>query len=114
MRGGGSPAQTERFGATTWIDDGMRLQRSVWQVHNLHRQGAGHATPKPLEVLEPCVRYSCPPGGWVLVPFSGSGSEVEACLRNGRKVVAFDADERCCAATAERIRRVTSGMLAAK
>lgn len=101
----GSPAQTGKFAPSTYVDDGMRLQRSVWQARSLHRQGAGHATPKPLEVLEPLVRYSCPPGGWVLVPFSGSGSEVEACLRNGRKVVAFDSEERCCAMTAERIRR---------
>ena len=113
-RAEGSPAQTGAFGASTWVDDGTRLQRSVWQARSLHRQGAGHATPKPLEVLEPLVRYSCPPGGWVLVPFSRSGSEVEACLRNERKVVAFDTDERCCAMTAERIRRVAGEALATK
>lgn len=88
------PSHTGAFEPSTYVDTGMRLQRSVWRARSMHRQGKGNATPKPLEVLEPIIRYSCPPGGWVLVPFVGGGAEVEAALRNGRNVVGFETDER--------------------
>lgn len=94
-----SPGHTGEFAPSTYVDDGMRLQRSVWHVRSAHRQGAGSATPKPFGVLEPIIRYSCPPGGWVLVPFAGGGAEVDAALKLGRNVVAFDTD----AAAVERI-----------
>jgi site-specific DNA-methyltransferase (adenine-specific) len=69
----------------------------------MHRQGAGVATPKPLGVLEPIVRYSCPPGGSVLVPFVGGGAEVDAARRCGRGVVGFDLDEIALGIAARRL-----------
>jgi site-specific DNA-methyltransferase (adenine-specific) len=35
---------------------------------------AEHPTQKPEAVIEPLLRYVCPPGGIVLDPFCGSGS----------------------------------------
>lgn len=103
------PAHTGTHKPSTYVDTGRRQQRSVWRVRSMHRQGSGVATPKPLGVLEPIVRYSCPPDGWVLVPFAGGGSEVEAALRNGRCVVGFDAD----ASELDRaVRRLSQGILA--
>lgn len=62
-------------GSTTYVseDGGPRLMRSVMQVRNEHGR-AIHPTQKPVELLLPLVRYSCPPGGVVLDCFAGSGS----------------------------------------
>ncbi len=62
-------------GSTTYVseDGGPRLMRSVIQVRNEHGR-AIHPTQKPVELLLPLVRYSCPPGGVVLDCFAGSGS----------------------------------------
>lgn len=64
-------------------EGGPRLMRSVLQVRNCHRQGLGHATPKPEALYEPLIRYSCPPGGRVLDPFAGSGTTGAVAQRLG-------------------------------
>jgi site-specific DNA-methyltransferase (adenine-specific) len=93
---------------STYVDTGMRAQRSVWHVRSMHRQGGGSATPKPPGVLEPIIRYSCPPGGWVLVPFVGGGAEVAAALRLGRNVVGFDVSE---AELSKAVKRLSQGII---
>lgn len=50
-----------------------RMMRSVIYARSCHGR-AEHPTQKPVEILEPLIRYSCPPGGTVLDPFAGSGS----------------------------------------
>src|SRR5207253_5557653 len=62
-------------------DGGPRLMRSVLKVRNEHGR-AIHPTQKPLELLRPMVRYSCPPGGLVLAPFSGSAAVEVAAVRS--------------------------------
>jgi site-specific DNA-methyltransferase (adenine-specific) len=59
-------------------------------------------------VLEPIIRYSCPPGGWVLVPFVGGGAEVEAALRLSRNVVGFDVNE---AELSKAVKRLSQGIM---
>ena len=54
-------------------DGGPRLMRSVLQVRSEHGR-AVHPTQKPVEIVEPILRYSCPIGGSVLDPFAGSGT----------------------------------------
>lgn len=108
VRRGASPEQTGAFPPGTYVDDGTRRQRSVWHVRSEHYQGKGVATPKPVGVLEPIIRYSCPPGGWVLVPFAGGGAEMEAARRYGRNVVGFDVDEKTLTQV---VRRLSQGQL---
>lgn len=108
VKRGASPAHTGKHKPCTYVDDGTRRQRSVWQVRSEHHRGRSTATPKPVAVLEPLVRYSCPPGGSVLVPFVGGGAEIEACRRIGRTVVGFDTDESALALT---VRRLSQGTL---
>lgn len=69
------PAHTGNIDAGHYVseDGGPRLMRSVIQVRNEHGR-AIHPTQKPVELLLPLVRYSCPPGGVVLDCFAGSGS----------------------------------------
>jgi site-specific DNA-methyltransferase (adenine-specific) len=103
-----NPAHTGHREPSTYVDTGMRAQRSVWHVRSMHRQGGGSATPKPSGVLEPIIRYSCPPGGWVLVPFVGGGAEVEAALRLSRNVVGFDVNE---AELSKAVKRLSQGIM---
>jgi hypothetical protein len=53
------------------------------------------------------IASHCPPGGWVLDPFSGSGSTVQAALELGRHAVGCDIRQSQCVLGRQRIRTVT-------
>jgi site-specific DNA-methyltransferase (adenine-specific) len=76
-------------------DGGPRLMRSVIKVRNMHGR-AVHPTQKPVGLLDPLLRYGCPPGGVVLDPFAGSGSTAMAARMSGRRAVLIEGDERYC------------------
>lgn len=86
-----------------WTDDGSRLMRSVIRAANMWRKGAIHPTQKTVGILEPLIKYACPPGGTVLDPFAGSGSTAIVARMSGRKAVLIEADERYCEAIARRL-----------
>jgi site-specific DNA-methyltransferase (adenine-specific) len=90
-----------------YFDDGTRLSRSVIRVSNL-RGRALHPTEKPLGILDPLIRYACPPGSVVLDPFAGSGSTAEAARLTGRKAILIETDERYCELI---VRRMSQGVL---
>lgn len=56
--------------------------------------GVAHPTVKPLALVRWMVRLVTPPGGLVLDPYAGSGTTVEACLLEGFRCLAVEADER--------------------
>lgn len=51
----------------------------------------GHSATFPHDLIEPRILTSCPPGGVVLDPFSGTGRALEVALEHGRKAIGFDA-----------------------
>jgi site-specific DNA-methyltransferase (adenine-specific) len=81
--------------------------RSVIAVRSMHGR-ALHPTEKPVGILDPLIRYACPPGGTVLDCFAGSGSTAEAARLTGRKAILIEADERYCELIA---RRMSQGIL---
>jgi len=91
-------------GSTTYVseDGGPRLMRSVLHVRNEHSR-AIHPTQKPLELLLPLIRYSCPPGGVVLDPFAGSGSTGAAAAIEGRDSVLIEKDLATAQAATQRL-----------
>lgn len=84
------------------IDGGPRMMRSVIYVRSCHGR-AIHPTQKPLGILDPLIEYSCPPGGAILVPFSGGGSELVAARQTGRRGIGFEINEQYCEAAARRL-----------
>lgn len=79
-----------------WLEVGYN-PKDVWAVsrlHRIHAEREDHPTQKPLEIIERMVKSSCPPEGVVLDPFSGSGTTVEACIRNNRHYIAFEINEQ--------------------
>ena len=54
------------------------------------REKTGYPTQKPEGVLRRIVSASCPPGGWCLDPFAGSGTLGAVCRGLGRRFVLID------------------------
>lgn len=72
--------------------DGMRNLRSVWSISGTPFPGA-HCAPFPIELIEPCIRIGCPPGGVVIEPFFGSGTTGVAAVSHGCKFFGIDIDQ---------------------
>lgn len=90
----------------SWSDDGTRLMRSVIGAKNLRGKGA-HATQKPVPLLDPLIRYGCPPGGVVVDPFGGSCSTLHTARQLGLRAVAIEAHEPHAEAAALRLSALT-------
>ena len=97
-----SIAHTGAISGGLYVDDGLRLARSVLAFRSMHGR-AIHPAEKPVELLDMLIRYSCPPGGTVLDPFAGSGATAAAARATGRNAVLVEADERYCEAIATRL-----------
>ena len=80
------------FEGSKWLEVGYN-PKDLWSISRLHKQHPErreHPTQKPLEIIERIVKSSCPPGGVVLDPFLGSGTTVEACVRNNRNYIGYE------------------------
>lgn len=92
--------------AVTYEDDGTRLTRSVIKVKSV-RGRAVHETEKPLGILDPLIRYACPPGGLVVDPFFGSGSTLDAARQSGRRAIGIEANEEYAERAVRRLSALT-------
>lgn len=83
-------------------DAGPRLMRSVLKIANC--QGyAENETQKPVGIVSPLIEYACPPGGRMLVPFVGSGTDLEIAFLRGIAAVGFETRESQCEVAVKRI-----------
>lgn len=73
-----------------------RDQMTVWDVKNVMHEGdkTAHPTQKPLPIFEIAIRNHTQPGDWVFEPFGGSGTQVIACEKLGRKSLTIELDPR--------------------
>ncbi|HEX6433469.1 MAG TPA: site-specific DNA-methyltransferase [Gemmatimonadales bacterium] len=90
------------IGTSTYIDDGLRLARSVVRVQSMHGR-AVNETQKPEGIVEPLIRFGCPPGGLVLAPFAGSGTDLVAARNLGRRAIGIEMREQQCELAARRL-----------
>lgn len=90
---------------TAWEshDGGDRLMTSVIKVPSCHGV-AVHPTQKPVGILVPLIRYSCPKGGVVLDPMMGSGSTLVAAWATGRRAIGIELNEEDCRNAVMRLR----------
>lgn len=102
VRKRGQTPHTGAIGNTGYTDDGLRMQRSVMRVPSMHGN-AENETQKPQAIVAPLVEYGCPAFGSVLVPFVGSGTDLEVARLSGRTAVGFDVREDQCEKAARRI-----------
>jgi hypothetical protein len=65
--------------------------------------------PYPVDVPAWFIASHCPPGGWVLDPFVGSGTTVDAALSLGRTGIGCDLRQSQCRLSRTRIGTVTPG-----
>lgn len=82
-----------------------KLATSIWddisQVCSYRKQL--HPTEKPVENARRMIESSSNTDDMVLIPFVGSGSEVEACLRCGRNYIGIEASSEYCKIAERRI-----------
>jgi DNA modification methylase len=74
------------------------------QSHKDTAGGRGHGAGTPAALCEFWCRYLCPPGGWILDPFSGSGSVPVAALRCEMKAVGIEQMPAYHAVACDRVR----------
>lgn len=78
----------------TYYDDDPVAPSDVWDdlghLQQRDPERTGYDTQKPLILLNRIVRCASRPGEWVLDPFCGSGTTLEAAMRNGRNFIGID------------------------
>ena len=87
------PKHTGKIGAYSYVDDGLRLMRSVFHHRSMQGLSPINETQKPTPLLEPLLTYGCPHGGTVLDLFAGSASTLVAAKLTGRKAVGYEIRE---------------------
>lgn len=84
------------------VDGGPRLMRSVIYERSCHGY-AQNETQKPVGIVRPLVEYACPPGGLVVAPFAGSGTDLVVARATGRRAIGVELRENQCEIAAQRL-----------
>lgn len=72
--------------ARPFFDNAHEPMHDVWQFSRVTgEEREGHATPKPVAMMERAIKSSSRPGELTLEPFLGSGSTLIAAERTGRR-----------------------------
>jgi len=87
----------EFYGTRAFFDNTHENMTDVWQFSRVQgEERHGHATPKPVDMVARVFKSSCPVGGIIVVPFSGSGSDIIAGEMTKRKVFAMEISPKYC------------------
>lgn len=72
-------------GMRAWFDNTHAAMRDVWEFPRVTGKNRyGHATPKPVAMMERIMRSSLPEGGLCAEPFGGTGSTLMGAENTGR------------------------------
>ena len=78
----------------TYYDDEPVAPSVVWadlsHLQQKDPERTGYDTQKPLSLLNRVVNCASRPGEWVLDPFAGSGTTLEAAVKGGRNFIGID------------------------
>tara|TARA_S200002703_G_C3797148_1_gene246174 strand:+ start:2166 stop:3140 length:975 start_codon:yes stop_codon:yes gene_type:complete len=68
----------------------QNLWDDVYFISRSEKNKRKYPTQKPLKLLERVINASCPPNGWVLDPFCGSGTTAISSFNTGRNCITID------------------------
>ena len=92
------------YDTRAYFDNTHEAMTDVWDYPRVTgAERHGHATPKPVAMMQRIIRSSCPVGGLVLDTFMGTGPTLVAAKLEGRKAVGIELDERYCESAAKRL-----------
>jgi DNA modification methylase len=86
VKGGGRSVVNGKFSETrSFFDNTHDAMTDVWEFPRVAGdERHGHATPKPVAMMERVMRSSLPEAGLVFEPFGGSGSTLMGAQKTGR------------------------------
>lgn len=82
-----------------------RNKRDVWRVGVCSTVKEAHFAVFPKELIEPCVLAGCPENGWVLDPFSGSGTSGIVAINNNRNYIGIELNPEYIEITKRRVEK---------
>jgi len=98
----------EFYATRAYFDNTHDRMTDVWEFQRVTGEDRhGHATPKPVEMMERAIKSSAPEGAIVYVPFNGTGPELIACERLGRRCRACEISPEYVGVALERFYQMT-------
>jgi len=87
----------EFYSTRAYFNSGHDKMRDVWRFDRVKgEQRHGHATPKPVQMMERVMKSSAPESAIVVEPFLGSGSTLIAAEKTNRKCYGMELDPKYC------------------
>jgi DNA modification methylase len=99
----------EWYATRAYFDNTHDNMTDVWNYPRVKGEERwGHATPKPVEMMQRIYKSSCPANGLIYSPFLGSGSDLIAAEQLGdRTVIGFELSEKYCSIICDRFSKLT-------
>ena len=95
-------------GMRSYFDNAHDAMRDVWEFSRvIGDERHGHATPKPVDMMERIMRSSLPRKGLCLEPFAGSGSTLIAAEKTGRRCYTMELQPKYVDVTVKRWEKFT-------
>lgn len=87
----------EFYSTRAYFDNSHENMTEVWEFKRVQGdERHGHATPKPVEMMERVMRSSLPNGGLCVEPFGGSGSTLMGAEKTGRRCYTMELQAKYC------------------
>lgn len=93
----------QEYESLRYTFNNQKTHHSVWNYEITKK--IGHATPKPVEVIESIIKHSSNEGDVILDLFLGSGTTVIACINTNRNYIGIEKDKNYYNIAKERIEK---------
>jgi DNA modification methylase len=98
----------EFYATRAYFDNTHDNMTDVWEYASVSgEERLGHATPKPLAMIERCIRSSSEENAIVIEPFLGSGTTLIAAEKTNRKCYGMEISPKYCDVVIQRWENAT-------